>query len=158
MSGLFSQRAWNKIWIYRGTFLLGLANTLKTAVVALLIALLLGIIFGLMATSNRKILKSISRVYVEVIQNTPVLLQMCFLYYALAFSGHSPGIMVTGFLALGIYTGASADAPEHYTDYQWYGWKGVQGDTGTSIISIKQTIFIFLQIIACRFFFYSINK
>ena len=106
MSGLFSPRAWNKIWIYRGTFLLGLANTLKTAVVALLIALLLGIIFGLMATSNRKILKSISRVYVEVIQNTPVLLQMCFLYYALAFSGHSPGIIVTGFLALGIYTGA----------------------------------------------------
>ena len=42
----------------------------------------------------------------EVIQNTPVLLQMCFLYYALAFSGHSPGIIVTGFLALGIYTGA----------------------------------------------------
>ena len=37
MSGLFSPRAWNKIWIYRGTFLLGLANTLKTAVVALLI-------------------------------------------------------------------------------------------------------------------------
>ncbi len=106
MSGLFSPRAWNKIWIYRETFLLGLMNTLKTAVIALLIALLLGIIFGLMATSNKKILKSISRVYVEIIQNTPVLLQMCFLYYALAFSGHSPGIIVTGFLALGIYTGA----------------------------------------------------
>ncbi|MBO4456332.1 MAG: amino acid ABC transporter permease [Butyrivibrio sp.] len=106
MSGLFSPRAWNKIWIYRETFLLGLMNTLKTAVIALLIALLLGIIFGLMATSNKKILKSISRVYVEIIQNTPVLLQMCFLYYALAFSGHSPGIIVTGFFALGIYTGA----------------------------------------------------
>jgi putative glutamine transport system permease protein len=106
MSGLFSPRAWNKIWIYRGTFLLGLINTLQTAFVALLIALSLGIIFGLMATSGKKTLKAISRVYVEVIQNTPVLLQMCFLYYALAFSGHSPGIIVTGILALGIYTGA----------------------------------------------------
>lgn len=106
MSGLFSTRAWNKIWLYRGTFLLGLANTLKTAVIALIIALILGIIFGLMATSGRKLLKTISRMYVEVIQNTPVLLQMCFLYYALAFSGHSPGIIVTGFWALGIYTGA----------------------------------------------------
>lgn len=106
MAGLFSPRAWNKIWIYRGTFLLGLLNTIKTALVALLIALTLGIIFGLMATSGKKVLKAISRVYVEVIQNTPVLLQMCFLYYALAFSGHSPGIIVTGFLALGIYTGA----------------------------------------------------
>jgi putative glutamine transport system permease protein len=106
MSGLFSPRAWNKIWIYRGTFLLGLLNTLKTALVALLLALALGIIFGLLATSGKKVLKAISRVYVEVIQNTPVLLQMCFLYYALAFSGHSPGIIVTGILALGIYTGA----------------------------------------------------
>lgn len=106
MSGLFSTRAWNKIWIYRGTFLLGLSNTLKTAIISLVLALVLGIVFGLLATSNKKVLKTISRIYVEAIQNTPILLQMCFLYYALAFSGHSPGIMVTGFLALGIYTGA----------------------------------------------------
>ena len=39
MSGLFSTRAWNKIWIYRGTFLLGLSNTLKTAIIALMLAL-----------------------------------------------------------------------------------------------------------------------
>jgi putative glutamine transport system permease protein len=71
-----------------------------------LIALTLGIVFGLLATSGKRVLKAISRVYVEIIQNTPVLLQMCFLYYALAFSGHSPGIIVTGILALGIYTGA----------------------------------------------------
>ncbi len=90
MSGLFSTRAWNKIWIYRGTFLLGLSNTLKTAIISLVLALALGIVFGLLATSNKKVLKTISRVYVEAIQNTPILLQMCFLYYALAFSGHSP--------------------------------------------------------------------
>jgi putative glutamine transport system permease protein len=106
MSGLFSPRAWNKIWIYRETFILGLFNTVRTALVALLIALTLGIVFGLLATSGKRVLKAISRVYVEIIQNTPVLLQMCFLYYALAFSGHSPGIIVTGILALGIYTGA----------------------------------------------------
>ncbi len=106
MSGLISFRAWEKIWIYRETFLLGLSNTLKTAAVALLIALVLGIIFGLMGSSGKKIPTIISRVYVEIIQNTPILLQMCFLYYALAFSNHSPGIIVTGFIALGIYTGA----------------------------------------------------
>ncbi len=106
MSGLFSSRAWEKIWIYKETFLFGLSNTVKTAAVALLIALILGIIFGLMGSSGKKIPTFISRVYVEIIQNTPILLQMCFLYYALAFSDHSPGIIVTGFIALGIYTGA----------------------------------------------------
>lgn len=48
----------------------------------------------------------ISRVYVEIMQNTPILLQLCFFYYALAFSGHSIGILPTGIVALGVYTGA----------------------------------------------------
>lgn len=106
MSGIFSPRAWGKVWTYRGTFLLGLLNTVRTAVFAILLALVLGIIFGLMATSGKRILRFISRVYVEIIQNTPILLQTCFLYYALAFSGHSIGIIMTGILALGVYTGA----------------------------------------------------
>ena len=54
MSGLFSSRAWEKIWLYRTTFLLGLSNTLKTAAVSLLIALSLGIVFGLMGSSKKK--------------------------------------------------------------------------------------------------------
>ena len=31
MAGLLSADAWNKIWTYRGTFLLGLENTAATA-------------------------------------------------------------------------------------------------------------------------------
>ena len=106
MSGILSLRAWGKVWSYRTTFALGLFNTVRTAVFAILIALVLGIIFGLMATSGKKILRAVSRVYVEVIQNTPILLQTCFLYYALAFSNHSIGIIMTGIIALGVYTGA----------------------------------------------------
>ena len=106
MAGFFSVDAWQKVWVFRSTFLHGLGNTVKTSVFALLIALFLGIVVGLMATSGKKILTVLARVYVEFIQNTPVLLQMCFLYYALAFSGHSIGIVSTGILALGIYTGA----------------------------------------------------
>lgn len=106
MSGIFSGRAWGKVWTYRGTFALGLFNTVQTAFFGILLALLLGVIFGLMATSEKKPLKLIARVYVEVIQNTPVLLQCCFLYYTLAFSNHSIGIIPTGIIALGVYTGA----------------------------------------------------
>ena len=85
MAGFFSVDAWQKVWVFRSTFLHGLGNTVKTSVFALLIALFLGIVVGLMATSGKKILTVLARVYVEFIQNTPVLLQMCFLYYALAF-------------------------------------------------------------------------
>lgn len=106
MSEMFSATAWKKVWAYRSTFGLGLFNTIRTAFFGLLLSLLLGIILGLMATSGKKVLKGISRVYVELIQNTPLLLQMCFLYYTFAFSGHNIGIIMTGVVALGIYHGA----------------------------------------------------
>lgn len=106
MDGLFSITAWEKVWTYRSTFLLGLYNTGRMALFALFLSLILGILFGLMATSGKKVLEGISRIYVELVQNTPLILQLCFLYYALAFSGKSLGILVTGIISLGIYHGA----------------------------------------------------
>lgn len=106
MSGIFSEAAWMKVWTYRSTFLLGLFNTVRTALFAVLLALVLGIIFGLFATGRKKGLRILARIYVEFIQNTPVLLQICFLYYALAFSGHSIGIIQAGIVSLGVYHGA----------------------------------------------------
>lgn len=106
MGGLFSAYAWKKVWDYRLGFLTGLGNTLLTSLLGILLAMCLGLIFGLMETGRIGFLKVIARIYVEFIQNTPILLQMCFLYYALAFSGHSIGIIPTGIIALGIYHGA----------------------------------------------------
>ena len=106
MSGLFSMDAWATVWNHRESFLLGLGNTLLTAFAALMLAFAIGAVIGLMATSGKKPLKMVARVYVEFIQNTPLLLQLCFLYYALAFAGLSLGVIRTGIIALGVYTGA----------------------------------------------------
>lgn len=106
MGGLFSASAWQKIWTYRASFLLGLENTVLLAIFGLLLALTLGIVFGLMSAGEKKALAVLARIYVEFVQNTPLLLQMCFLYYALAFSGYSLGILRTGMISLGIYHGA----------------------------------------------------
>lgn len=106
MSGLFSADAWQTVWTYRATFLHGLGNTVELAIAALLLSLVLGMLFGLLSTSGKKPLTAIARIYVELIQNTPLLLQMCFLYYLLAFSGNSIGILPTGMIALGVYHGA----------------------------------------------------
>lgn len=106
MHGLFDPDAWMKVWTFRESFFIGLQTTLYTAAVALILAMALGILFGLMSTSGKKILTIFARIYVELIQNTPIILQMCFLYYGLAFSGNSIGITATGIVALGIYHGA----------------------------------------------------
>ncbi len=106
MGSLFSANAWAMVWSYKNTFILGFINTLETSVIAICIALVLGILFGLMAVSTQRVWQVINRVYVECIQNTPLLLQICMLYYALSFSGHKMGILLTGMISLGVYHGA----------------------------------------------------
>ena len=99
MSGLFSLDSWSTVWTHRESFLLGLGNTLQTAVCALALAFIIGAALGLMSTSGNKPLRIVARIYVEFIQNTPLLLQLCFLYYALAFAGVSLGVIRTGIIA-----------------------------------------------------------
>ena len=82
---IFSEKAWATVWQYRATFLNGLFNTLESAVVGLAIAMVIGFALGLMAAGSRRALRVIARIYVEFFQNTPLILQVCFLYYALAY-------------------------------------------------------------------------
>ena len=106
METVFSAKAWATVWQYRATFMSGLMNTLRSAVVGLLIAMVIGFALGLMATGSKKSLRVIARVYVEFFQNTPLILQVCFLYYALAYSGVKITVVTIGFISLGLYHGA----------------------------------------------------
>lgn len=47
---------------------------------ALVIALVLGFVFGVFAVSRFRILRALTRVYVETVQNIPLLLQVFVLY------------------------------------------------------------------------------
>ncbi len=106
METVFSAKAWATVWQYRATFLNGLLNTLQSAVVGLIIAMALGFTLGLLATSAKRPLRAVARVYVEFFQNTPLILQVCFLYYALAYSGVKISVVMVGFISLGLYHGA----------------------------------------------------
>lgn len=106
METIFDARSWSLVWQHRGTFVNGFLNTLESAAVGLLIALAIGIVLGLAGISEKKPLKILSRVYVEFFQNTPLILQVCFLYYALVYAGIKIPVVSVGFISLGIYTGA----------------------------------------------------
>ena len=60
MSGLFSLESWSTVWTHRESFLLGLGNTLQTAVCALALAFIIGAVLGLMSTSGSKLLRIIA--------------------------------------------------------------------------------------------------
>jgi putative glutamine transport system permease protein len=98
---------WQLIWTHRQSFIGGTLSTIVMALFALLIATMLGLLFGLMATGNVKPLRVFARAYVEFFQNTPVMLQALFLFYAVTFSGvkgFSP--LLCGIITLGVYHGA----------------------------------------------------
>lgn len=77
------------------------------ALFAMMIATALGVVFGLLSSGNKKPLRIVARAYVEFFQNTPVMLQALFLFYAVTFSGvkgFSP--LLCGIITLGVYHGA----------------------------------------------------
>ena len=81
--------------------------TLKVALAGLLLALVLGVIFGMMSTTKVKILNFISRVYVEFFQNTPLVVQVFFYYACLPYViGGRVSRFTLGVIGVGIYHGA----------------------------------------------------
>ena len=104
---MFEAEKWELVWTHRQTFIDGTLSTLLMAMFGLLIALVLGVIFGLMSTSRSRLPRVIARIYVEFIQNTPLMLQALFLFYAVVFSGvEGFSALLCGIIALGIYHGA----------------------------------------------------
>jgi putative glutamine transport system permease protein len=106
MGGPFSLRRWARLFADYPLFLEGLGVTLLVAVLALLLALVLGVIFGLFSTSSQKSLRSLARVYVEFFQNTPLVIQIFFVYNALPYVGIRMHEFLIGVLCVGVYHGA----------------------------------------------------
>lgn len=67
-----------------GTFMAAMGETVKLALVSLIAASVLGIIFGLFTVSKVKILEFISQIYIGIIRGTPLLVQTLIVYYGLA--------------------------------------------------------------------------
>jgi putative glutamine transport system permease protein len=106
ISGPFALWRWQRLFLALPEFLAGFGVTVLVSVLALLLALVLGIIFGLCSTSGIKALKALSRVYVEVFQNTPLVVQVFFVYNALPYVGIRLEVFLIGMLCVGIYHGA----------------------------------------------------
>lgn len=63
---------------YARAFLVGVVNTLRVAFFGVILATLLGVILGIARLSNNWLLRNIATVYVEIVRNVPVLLQLFF--------------------------------------------------------------------------------
>ena len=91
---------------YYTTYIDATVTTLKVSLIALLIGLLLGIVICLAKISTIKVLNVLATIYVEVIRNTPILVQIMIIYFALPEVGISFTPFMSAIIALSINSGA----------------------------------------------------
>jgi len=104
--GPFAWFKWEALFRDWTVFAEGFKTTIMVAVLSLALALILGIVFGVLGTSQLKLAKLVSRVYVEFIQNTPLVIQVYFLYHGLPHMDVMIPVFVVGVLGVGVYHGA----------------------------------------------------
>jgi general L-amino acid transport system permease protein len=68
---------------YANAFLVGFINTARVLVVGLVGSMLLGLVMGVARLSNNWLARNIAMVFIEVMQNTPLLVQLLFLATAI---------------------------------------------------------------------------
>lgn len=88
----------------------GLLNTVVMAFFAVIIGIILGLIVSIIrndyeVNKKHKILNFISKIYVEIIRGTPVILQLMIIYYVI-FKSVNINIILVGIIAFGINSGA----------------------------------------------------
>lgn len=104
--GPFANYKWEALFDDQGIFWKAFLYTVKISIGALLLAIALGIIFGVMSSTQNKILKRIAGIYVQFFQNTPLLIQMFFVYFGLPLFGLTLNVGTIGVICVGIYHGA----------------------------------------------------
>lgn len=102
-----------KVFTESGKLLLmGLGVTIKTTLVSLFFAIILGLIACFMNLSNSRILKGIAKIYIWIIRGTPMIVQIFFIYFGLSQFIQSLGIsfrftpFTGGVVALSLNAGA----------------------------------------------------
>ena len=74
---------WDEAGFVAGPLLLGLGVTLKISGVSLLLAFSIGLVTALLRLSNSLPGQVLARVYLEVSRNTPLLIQLFFIYFVM---------------------------------------------------------------------------
>ena len=74
---------WSAIWDNRGALAEGLWRTIQVSVIGIAFATLIGLVLGAIRAYRIPVLSQLGGVYVEIIRNTPLLVQIIFLFFAL---------------------------------------------------------------------------
>ncbi|MEV6786592.1 ectoine/hydroxyectoine ABC transporter permease subunit EhuD [Streptomyces sp. NPDC051098] len=94
---------WSAVDEFMPRFWDGLLVTLQALVLGALVAFALGLVWGLAQRSHLAVVRLPVTAVTEFVRNTPLLVQLFFLYYVLPEWGITLSAMVTGVVGLGLH-------------------------------------------------------
>ena len=97
---------WLTLLGYAPEFLRAAWLTLQVTVLSFVLAVVLGLATAIAGVSPIRFLRLLARGYVEIIRNTPVLLQIFIVFFSLPSAGISLNAYWAGVIALGLNVGA----------------------------------------------------
>ncbi|QWT17637.1 amino acid ABC transporter permease [Collinsella sp. zg1085] len=115
LGDLIDPARWSITLAEMPAFTEGFLVTLQVVAAGLLLSLALGTLLGVFSTTHSRVLRMVSRIYVEFYQNTPLPVQVFFMYMAgpkilQALTGAQTPVrtsaFVLGFLGVGLYHAA----------------------------------------------------
>ena len=89
---------WDYVQTYKDELLAGLRRTLTVSAIAIGGAFFIGLVLGAARAHRIPVVSQLAAIYVEVIRNTPILVQIFFLYFGLTQEiGPWPGVRLEAF-------------------------------------------------------------
>jgi His/Glu/Gln/Arg/opine family amino acid ABC transporter permease subunit len=104
---VFAAFDWSFIWENRAEIWSGLKNTLRAAAIGIAGSFLIGVVLGAARAHRIPVVSQLAAIYVELIRNTPILVQIFFLYFGiLPWLGYTGTPFLAAWLSITIWGGA----------------------------------------------------
>ena len=97
---------WTFVSENAGALVAGLGRTLWVSAIAILGALVIGVVLGAARAHRIPVVSQLAAVYVEVIRNTPILVQIFFIFFGLPQLGIRLDAFTVAWLAIMVWGGA----------------------------------------------------
>ncbi len=97
---------WSSVWEYRKLFFQGWLVTIGISIGSLILSTVVGLLATLLERSELTILVKVTKIYIEIIRGTPLLVQILFFYYVVAHQIGLENRYAAGIIMLSLFHGA----------------------------------------------------
>jgi polar amino acid transport system permease protein len=97
---------WKSVYKYKNKFITGFLTTLWISVFSLFLSLFIGIVVSLARKSKIIVFRILSRIYIEIIRGTPLLVQILIFFYVVADAFNLDNRYIAGIIIMSVFSGA----------------------------------------------------